>query len=157
MDEFFGALGSAWRLTAAQRDRLAPAVGAALSAGWTPAGLAEVTGANTGGVRNRYAVLAARLSAAELPEPPASVPKRPPWCGECDQRTRRREDADGADAGRCPVCHPLASTTGRVAGDGPDAGGQGRTGARQGACGHDAVGAYEETWAGLGEGVRRRG
>jgi hypothetical protein len=51
--EFFDALGHAWRLTAAQRHRLAPAVGAALSAGWTPAELAESTGANTAGVRNR--------------------------------------------------------------------------------------------------------
>ena len=79
MDEFFDALGNAWRLTAAQRDRLAPAVGAALSAGWAPAGLAEFTGANTAGVRNRYAVLAVRLSPAELPDPPrvASPPPRP--------------------------------------------------------------------------------
>jgi hypothetical protein len=32
-------------------------------------------------------VLAARLSPAELPAPPAR-PARPPWCGECDQATR---------------------------------------------------------------------
>jgi len=33
---------------------------------------------------------------------------RPPWCGQCDERTRRREDVDGANAGRCPACNPLA-------------------------------------------------
>ena len=51
--EFFTALGDAWRLTRAQRARLAPAVTAALDAGWTPQGLAWATGANTAGVRTR--------------------------------------------------------------------------------------------------------
>jgi hypothetical protein len=158
---FFDALGEAWRLTAAQRDRLAPAVAAALSAGWTPAGLAEFTGANTGGVRNRYAVLAARVSAAELPAPPrsAALPQRPPWCGECDERTRRREDAGGADAGRCPVCHPLPSPVPRAGSGGPDARCPGRPGAGLAKDGRDAVsaGAHEGRGPGLGEGVGRRG
>jgi Helix-turn-helix domain len=161
VSEFFDALGTAWRLTAAQRERLAPAVDAALSAGWTPAGLAEITGANTDGVRNRYAVLAARLSAAELPGPPrsASRPLRPPWCGACDQRTRRREDADGADAGRCRLCHPLASTAPPAAGDGPDVGCPGLIGAGRAAGRHDAVSAcaYEGTRTGMGEGMSFRG
>ena len=122
--EFFGALGSAWRLTAAQRGRLAPAVDAALRAGWTPAELAAFTGANTGGVRNPYAVLAARLSPDELPGPTGREGwwRQPPWCGECNRRTRRREDADGADAGRCPLCHPLGSTARRAGGDDSDTG-----------------------------------
>ena len=106
--EFFAALGDGWRLTAAQRTRLAPAVTTALDMGWTPQALAAFTGASTDGVRNPYAVLAARLSSAELPSPPGQRPARPPWCGECDERTRRREDAHGGDAGRCPACHPLA-------------------------------------------------
>lgn len=118
------AIGSAWRLTAAQRGRLAPAVDAALRAGWTPAELAAFTGANTGGVRNPYAVLAARLSPDELPGPTGREGwwRQPPWCGECNRRTRRREDADGADAGRCPLGHPLASTARRAGGDDPDTG-----------------------------------
>ena len=70
--EFFAALGSDWRLTAAQRTRLAAAVTAALTAGWTPRTLAAATGANTSGVRNPYAVLAARLRPAELPLPTPS-------------------------------------------------------------------------------------
>lgn len=86
--EFFAALGAAWLLTAAQRSRLTPAVLAALNAGWTPHELARFAGANAGGVQNPYAVLAARLSAAELPPPPGQRPPRPPWCGECDERTR---------------------------------------------------------------------
>lgn len=117
--EFFDRLGEAWRLTATQRARLGSAVEVALGAGWTPATLASFTGANTGGVRNPYAVLAARLSPSQLPEPPAAMPAvRPPWCGKCDERTRRREDADGGDAGRCPACHPLARQALAVSGNG---------------------------------------
>jgi hypothetical protein len=110
--KFFAALGPDWRLTATQRVRLAPAVTAALNAGWTPQALAAFTGANTSGVRNPYAVLVMRLSAADLPLPPGQRPSRPPWCGQCDERTRRREDIDGADSGRCPACHPLADQSG---------------------------------------------
>jgi hypothetical protein len=92
--EFFAGLGGAWMLTAGQKARLGPAVADALSAGWTPAALASFTGANTGGVRNPYAVLRSRLSSGQLPEPTAAKPAgRPTWCGKCDERTRRREDA----------------------------------------------------------------
>jgi len=59
ISEFIAALGGAWRLTEAQRARLTPAVKAALDTGWTPQRLASVTGANTSGVRNPYAALAA--------------------------------------------------------------------------------------------------
>ena len=31
---------------------------------------------------------------------------RPPWCGECDETTRMREDGEGRPH-HCPVCHPL--------------------------------------------------
>ena len=51
--EFFDGLGDAWPLTAAQRDRILPAVEAALGAGWAPRELAAFTGLNTGGLRNR--------------------------------------------------------------------------------------------------------
>jgi hypothetical protein len=108
-NEFFAALRADWQLTAAQRARLAPAVTAALDAGWAPHRLAAVAGANTSGVRNPYAVLAPRLSPAELPPPHPQRPSRPPWCGQCNERARRGERGDGADAGRCPACHPLAA------------------------------------------------
>jgi hypothetical protein len=108
--EFFTALGPDWRLTAAQRARLTAAVTAALDAGWAPRTLAAVTGANTSGVRNPYAVLAARLAPAELPPPPTQWPSRPPWCGQCDERTRML--GFHGDAPRpCPRCKAqLAST-----------------------------------------------
>lgn len=103
--EFFAALGDAWRLTWAQRARLIPAVQAALDAGWSPRRLADVVGSNPDGVRNPYAVLTARLSAAELPSPPGQRPPRPPWCGECDERTRLL-GFDGDAPRPCPRCRP---------------------------------------------------
>ncbi len=86
--EFFANLADAWPLSAEQRARLAPAVLAALETGWTPGTLAAFTGANIDGVRSPYAVMATRLSAGGLPHPPGPRPSRPPWCGECDERTR---------------------------------------------------------------------
>jgi hypothetical protein len=106
--EFFAALGPDWRLTAAQRGRLAPAVTAALDAGWTPQALAAFAGANTSGVRNPYAVLAARLAPAELPPPHRGRVPRPPWCGECDQATRML-GFDGDAPRPCPRCKPSAA------------------------------------------------
>ena len=106
--EFFAALEDTWILTGEQRVRLAPAVDAALGSGWMPADLAALTSANANGVRNPFAVLATRLSPAELPARSQRPSPRPPWCGNCDELTRRREDRNGADAGRCPACHPLA-------------------------------------------------
>jgi hypothetical protein len=100
--EFFAALGDACRRTDTQRARLAPAVEAALDTGWTPRALASATGANTAGVRNPYAVLATRLSPAELRAPPTRS-TRPPWCGECDPVTRMLNYH--GDAPRpCPRC-----------------------------------------------------
>jgi hypothetical protein len=106
--EFFAALDLDWQLTAAQRARLAPAVTTALRAGWTPQRLAAFAGANTSGVRNPYAVLAARLAPAELPSPRAQWPPRPPWCGECDQATRML-GFDGDAPRPCPRCKPSAA------------------------------------------------
>jgi hypothetical protein len=104
--EFFDALGPAWRLTEAQHTRLTPAVLTALDQGWTPHELSRTAGANTAGVRNPYAVLAARLSAAELPPPARSA--RPPWCGACDQVTRML-DYHGDAPRPCPKCKPPRS------------------------------------------------
>jgi hypothetical protein len=81
-------------------------VATALTLGWTPQRLAGFTGGNITGVRNSYAVLAARLSPAELPAPPAR-PARPPWCGECDQATRML-GFDGDAPRPCPRCKPAA-------------------------------------------------
>jgi hypothetical protein len=108
--EFFGRLASRsplWRLTAAQRRRLAPAVAGALAAGGTPAALAGVAGANTAGIRNPAAVLAARLSPGELPPAEPNAARRPPWCGECDEATRML-DYHGDAPRPCPRCKSSA-------------------------------------------------
>jgi hypothetical protein len=99
-------------LTATQRARLAPAVRAALGAGWMPHALAAFTGANTVGVRSPYAVLAARLSPDELPPPRGPRLARPPCCGECDQVTRML-GFDGDEPHPCPRCKPT-TTPGRA-------------------------------------------
>jgi hypothetical protein len=106
--DFFAVLGDRWRLTAAQRAKLTAAVQAALDAGWVPQALAAFTGGNTDGVRNPYAVLAARLSPAELPPPPGHQPARPLWCGQCDKATRML-GFDGDAPRPCPRCKPWAA------------------------------------------------
>ncbi len=100
--EFFAAISAAWPFTRAQRARLAPAVDEALNTGWTPTDLAASIAGNTAGVRNPYAVLAARLSSDDLLAPPRR-PTRPLWCGQCDQRTRLL-DFDGDAPRPCPRC-----------------------------------------------------
>jgi hypothetical protein len=107
---FFDALGPGWRLTAAQRSRLAPAVADAVAAGWDPGELAAFTGANSAGIRSPFAVLAARLSPDELPAPRGpAAPRRKPWCGHCDPDTRFLLDEHGYPGDlprRCPECGP---------------------------------------------------
>jgi hypothetical protein len=103
-----------WPLTTHQRRRLAPAVVGASSADWTPAALAEVAGANTAGIRNPAAVLAARLSPGELPPPKPNAARRPSWCGECGKATRMlgyRRDAPRP----CPRCKGPSQTGDRSA------------------------------------------
>ena len=41
---------------------------------------------------------------------PRSAPRRPPWCGSCDERTRLLEDDQGRPY-RCPECHPKAEAS----------------------------------------------
>jgi hypothetical protein len=109
--EFFAALGDRWPLTDAQRSRLVPAILSALAVGWTPLTLAAWAAVNTTGVRNPYAVLAARLSPAELPEPKRKRPTRPPWCGHCDEVTRML-GFDGDAPRPCPRCKRTPRRTG---------------------------------------------
>lgn len=108
MSEFFARLGPGWPLTGGQRERLTPAVAAALSLGCAPVKLAQFVGGNTAGIRSPAAVLAARLSLAELPGPLGGALGRPPWCGGCDEQTRMLGRYDGDTPSRCPHCHPLA-------------------------------------------------
>ena len=138
--EFFAALGSRWPLTPTQRLKLTPAITAALDRGWTPRALAASTRANTSGVHSPYAVLAARLSPAELPFPPKRS-ARPPWCGQCDQTTRML-DFHGDAPRPCPHCKPPACTQQESRGpDGPHR--LDRRHARQASAGAQAAGRRE--------------
>jgi hypothetical protein len=104
--EFFDQLAARsplWRLTTHQRRRLTPAIAGALATGWAPGPLADFAGANTAGIRNPGAVLAARLSPAELPPPAPGARRRPSWCGECDEVTRML-DYHGDTPRPCPRC-----------------------------------------------------
>jgi hypothetical protein len=38
----------------------------------------------------------------------AEIKPKPPWCGECDERTRLTPDTPDAAPMRCAACHPLA-------------------------------------------------
>ena len=105
--EFFAALGADWRLTAAQRARLAPAVATALNAGWTPQTLAAL---HRGEHQRRAEPVrgAGRAAVARRTAPAARQrPARPPWCGECDQVTRML-GFDGDAPRPCPRCKPAA-------------------------------------------------
>jgi hypothetical protein len=50
-----------------------------------------------------------RLADLSTLAPPRERPKRPPWCGDCDQRTRLREPVHDARVQRCPDCHPRSA------------------------------------------------
>jgi hypothetical protein len=105
VSRYFDALGPQWRLTAAHRDRLTPAVVAAVAEGWAPDRLAGFTGADSTGVRNPYTVLSARLSPDQLPDAPGSASSRPRWCGRCDRQSRFLLDEFGyPSAVPCPEC-----------------------------------------------------
>lgn len=50
-------------------------------------------------------IAAAVMSPAADPGVDPSEPDRPPWCGQCDERTRMAGHPDHPR--RCPTCHPL--------------------------------------------------
>lgn len=76
---------------------------AAVINGWTPEALgrriSEELNANQG-----PGATVSRLRAIAHEPPPKPKPKKPPWCGTCDQRTRLLEE--GTLTRRCPDCHP---------------------------------------------------
>ncbi|MCL2582957.1 MAG: hypothetical protein FWE35_10915 [Streptosporangiales bacterium] len=58
-------------------------------------------------IRTRIRNHPEELAALAMPKAgPQGSPPKPPWCGECDRRTRLAETDDGR-LRRCPVCHPL--------------------------------------------------
>jgi hypothetical protein len=95
-----------WRIGQLTAARLAPAVVAAFTDGWTEHELRERLSASPGGVKSPGAVLRARLD--DLPTR-ARGPARPvEWCGECaSPRSRFVPQKDHPDRLTwCPRCHP---------------------------------------------------
>jgi hypothetical protein len=96
------------RIGPQSRRRLLSGVARALADGWASVDLAAHLSAHPDGVQHPGRVLLARL--ADLPAPPAAVPAddpRDPWCGVCDEETRRIEDPeDDYRPLRCATCHP---------------------------------------------------
>ena len=81
-------------------------VASRLRAGWSAGDLVTALTKSLNGVASRHGVIRSRLK--RLGPPPATG--RPPWCGDCDERTRLLELDDGR-ATRCHRCHPAASST----------------------------------------------
>src|SRR5205085_7513691 len=64
------------------------------------------------GLQAHGAIVASTYAAPDVERQPSS--RKPPWCGECDERTRLRDvpnpegSLDHPTLTRCPSCHPLA-------------------------------------------------
>ena len=108
---FFDALPETLGLR--RTDAVRATVRAACLRGWDPAALALRLGSHDySGATNKGAV-AARLLEDLAERGPvradgpvdSAAPKRPEWCGECNEQTRRIEDRDGNDRGKCSRCH----------------------------------------------------
>jgi hypothetical protein len=105
--EFFAALLHAWMLTCEQRARLTPAVEDRAGQRMDACRAGRVHRRQHQGVRNRFAVLTARLSPAGLPAPPGRRPARPPRCGQCHHATQM-PGFDGDAPRPRPRCKPAA-------------------------------------------------
>jgi hypothetical protein len=84
--------------------RLAPKVEQLLAAGWSEADLERRLTGGADSDHSPAATVVRRVERFPLPKG-VPTPERPPWCGECDEHTRLRENAAG-DPVRCPDCHP---------------------------------------------------
>lgn len=84
--------------------RLAPRVEQLLAGEWTEATLRDRLTRTLDGAHNPPGIVVSRLENLVLPKG-IPEPGRPAWCGECDQRTRQRENQQGFPY-RCPRCHP---------------------------------------------------
>lgn len=98
-------LPAKYRLDPQTISRLAPRV-ELLLAGSTPAELVRRLTAGIDSAHDPVAALVRRVEGLPLPKG-VPAPPRPAWCGECDEHTRHRENAEGQPY-RCPQCNPRA-------------------------------------------------
>lgn len=99
-------------LTPAQRANLTDDYTAAINDGWTTDALKRVLARPLNGADNPAAAFASRLQPKNLGAPPPPPPVMPPWCGQCDEGSRKMiirvsETEDAIQ--RCPRCHPDAA------------------------------------------------
>jgi DNA-binding transcriptional ArsR family regulator len=74
--------------------------------GWTSDALVQaVANPSWEGSTHPPGLLAKRLLNCAQQTPPRPAQVRPPWCTQCDERTRMIDDDRPA---RCPNCHPLS-------------------------------------------------
>jgi DNA-binding MarR family transcriptional regulator len=87
--------------------RLAPKLDVLLADGeWTEDRLRRQLTGGIDSAHNPAGVVVRRIEGLPLPKGTAA-PSKPHWCGECDERTRQRENEQGLPF-RCPQCHPKA-------------------------------------------------
>lgn len=84
--------------------RLAPKVDLLLANGWVAGELLRRLTAGIDSAHSPAGALVRRLEGLPLPKGVQAAAK-PPWCGECDERTRMRETPDDKVI-RCRECHP---------------------------------------------------
>jgi hypothetical protein len=96
--------------------------------GWSRAEIrARLTGIETAEAPGAAAMTRLRDLVRLAPTTPP--PQRPNWCGQCDRRTRMREDTGKDDRPyRCPHCHPQAAAASSVPSNSYAVRGQGDTG-----------------------------
>lgn len=94
--------------SAGQMEALVEALRPYLNAGWMPAQILQRAAYEPipETVHSPAGFLRQRLTTLEI-RPPATMATYP-WCGECDVRTRQREDLVSGLPYRCTYCHPLA-------------------------------------------------
>lgn len=102
------------RPSASERSRLAQRIAQALTEGASYTGILQALTRDLEPEQVRTSAVQVVMSrtgqdgwASPAPTVPApKQPKRPDWCGQCDQVTRQRENDEGLPY-RCPACHPL--------------------------------------------------
>lgn len=104
---FLASLPARLRPTQRDIDRLAPKAELLLSNGVTAGELLRRLTAGIDSAHSPAGALLRRLENLSLPKG-VPAPERPPWCGECDEKTRLLEKPDTGLPYRCPQCNPRA-------------------------------------------------
>jgi hypothetical protein len=100
------ALRAAVPVAATLTDKARESLAVCVRRGWTSDALVQAVAIPSWeGSTHPPGLLAKRLADCAQQTPPRPAPVRPPWCTQCDERTRMIDDDRPA---RCPNCHPLS-------------------------------------------------